>query len=1054
MKTVTKIYHISDLHIRIYKRHKEYEQVFKRLFQYIQETKTEESIIFLGGDIVHNKTDMSPELIEVTSNFLKGCADILPTILIAGNHDCQTSNLSRLDALSPIVNSLNHPNLHYWKDSGVYKFGGLTFSVFGILDSREKWVKGSDIKGKYKIGLHHGPIIGSKTETQTLDSGIKLDVFDDLDIVMCGDIHLYQTMQEYHEKDGKKYPAVKYSSSLLGQNYGESVDEHGILVWDLPKRSAEFVKIKNDYGYVTFNVVDGNCNIPNDLPKNLRVRIKYENSSNQQVEEFVKRLSKKYNIVELIKQKGLTVTESLQTSEELLGNSRDVEFQNSIIKEMLMVQNQDITEEELNAVLELNLEMNKMLPITTVNRNVTWKPLKLEFSNMFSYGEDNTFDFSEMSGTYGLFGPNHIGKSVTFDVLTFVLFDKSTRASKASHILNNQKSKFQCKINFELGGKIYWIERIGTKNEKSGAVKVDVNFWTIDENGEVVNLNGEDRDKTNFVIREYVGTYDDFIMTSLSTQYDNQNFVEKSQRDRKELLYKFLDIFVYDDLYKLSKENSKEFQVLIREFEKENLHQRSSQVYNQIQENESKLYLIDVDLNTVKGLIKEKTEELLSLNKDFKPIGDNLDINQINVQLEQNHQAIESCLHLTLETELKLNAVLQQKLSLIEQSKPFSIYSDIQEFINDHQKNQEIVQEEENKLKLLDRELNECKVKQSHLNDHKYDPNCEFCVGNQFVKNAKDAIEKIPELEQTKISLLGWLDIYKTGLESSKQSLELAQEYQRITKQLSEVDSKVQLLTEQLKSLKLKFDVLEVERNNIQAKKSEYESNVLLITKNNQILNLITETESQIKQLNLQHDSVQKKHRSVELEISKLKTEYSDINLKLDKYLDYLKKYRVYELYSQTVSRDGVPYKIVELVLPVLENEVNLILNSIANFTVKLEATDEKYIHAFINYGSNQIWPVELSSGMERFILSLAFRVALTEITSLPKSCFLAIDEGFGVLDAENILQIGKLFEYLKTQYEFLICISHIDTMRDLVDKQIKINRVDGYSKVEYINAA
>ena len=202
MKTIAKIYHVSDVHTRLFKRHKEYNQVFKRLFQYIQETKTEESIIFLGGDIVHNKTDMSPELIEVTSNFLKGCADILPTILIAGNHDCQTSNLSRLDALSPIVNSLNHPNLHYWKDSGVYKFGGLTFSVFGILDSREKWVKGSDIKGRYKIGLHHGPIIGSKTETQTLDSGIKLDVFDDLDIVMCGDIHRFRTLQEYHEKDG------------------------------------------------------------------------------------------------------------------------------------------------------------------------------------------------------------------------------------------------------------------------------------------------------------------------------------------------------------------------------------------------------------------------------------------------------------------------------------------------------------------------------------------------------------------------------------------------------------------------------------------------------------------------------------------------------------------------------------------------------------------------------------------------------------------------------------------------------------------------------------
>jgi len=1053
LKTVNKVFQVSDLHIRLYKRHKEYNQVFKRLFQYIQETKTEESIIFLGGDIVHNKTDMSPELIEVTSNFLKGCADILPTILIAGNHDGIIGHSARLDALTPIVNSLNHPNLHYWKDSGVYKFGGLTFSVFGIFDSREKWVNGSDIKGRYKIGLHHGPIIGSKTETQTLDSGIKLDVFDNLDIVMCGDIHKFQTLQEYHEEDGRKYPAVKYSSSLLGQNYGESVDEHGILVWNLPKRTAEFVRIKNDYGFVTFNVIDGNCNIPNDLPKNLRVRIKFENSSNQEVEEFVKRLSKKYNIVELIKQKGSTLTESLQTSEELLGNSRDVEFQNSIIREMLMVQNQDITEEEINSVLQLNLEMNKLLPITTVNRNVTWKPLKLEFSNMFSYGEENVIDFTDFKGNYGIWAKNAEGKSSIFDVLTFVLFDKSTRASKASHILNNQKSKFQCKINFELGGKIYWVERVGTKNEKTGAVKVDVNFWTIDENGEKANLNGEDRDKTNFIIREYVGTYDDFIMTSLSTQYDNQNFVEKSQRDRKELLYKFLDIFVYDDLYKLSKENSKEFQVLIREFEKENLHQRSSQVYNQIQENESKLDLIDVNLNAVKGSIKEKTEELLSLNKDFKPIDVNLDINELIDQEHKNRISIENFFQQISNIKLDLNNLLKEKISLTEQLIPLSVYSDIQEWERAYQNIQNTVREEENKLQLLDRELNECKVKQKHLDSHQYDPNCKFCVDNQFVKDAKQAIEKIPELEQSRISLLGWLDIYKNGLESSKQTLELAQEYQSVLKQLSTIDSKVQLLTEQVKTLELKSQSLETERTNIQAKKNEYESNVLLITKNNEILNLITETETQIKQLNLQHDSVQKNHRLIELEISKLKTEYSDINLKLDKYLDYLKKYRVYELYSQTVSRDGVPYKIVELVLPVLENEVNLILNSIANFTVKLEATDEKYIHAFINYGPNQIWPVELSSGMERFMLSLAFRVALTEITSLPKSCFLAIDEGFGVLDAENILQIGKLFEYLKTQYEFLICISHIDTMRDLVDKQIKINRVDGYSKVEYLNA-
>lgn len=197
---ITKIFQISDIHIRLYKRHKEYEQVFKRLFQYIEETKTEESIIVITGDVVHNKTDMSPEMIQLTSKFLKGCADILPTILIPGNHDGSQNNSNRLDALTPIVNSLNHPNLQYWKDSGVYKFHGLTFSHFGIFDSPDNWVLAKDIKAKYKIALHHGPVIGSHTDLTKIETGVKVGLFDGFDLVFLGDIHLAQTLQEFQEK--------------------------------------------------------------------------------------------------------------------------------------------------------------------------------------------------------------------------------------------------------------------------------------------------------------------------------------------------------------------------------------------------------------------------------------------------------------------------------------------------------------------------------------------------------------------------------------------------------------------------------------------------------------------------------------------------------------------------------------------------------------------------------------------------------------------------------------------------------------------------------------
>jgi DNA repair exonuclease SbcCD ATPase subunit len=43
------------------------------------------------------------------------------------------------------------------------------------------------------------------------------------------------------------------------------------------------------------------------------------------------------------------------------------------------------------------------------------------------------------------------------------------------------------------------------------------------------------------------------------------------------------------------------------------------------------------------------------------------------------------------------------------------------------------------------------------------------------------------------------------------------------------------------------------------------------------------------------------------------------------------------------------------------------------------------------------------------------------------------------------------LFDYLKTQFNFIMCISHIDAMRDIVDKLIEIKKTGGYSKIQYL---
>ena len=147
-------------------------------------------------------------------------------------------------------------------------------------------------------------------------------------------------------------------------------------------------------------------------------------------------------------------------------------------------------------------------------KNIIWKPKTFEFSNMFSYGTNNVVDFSQMKGAYGIFAPNASGKSSLWDALSFCLFDKCSRTNKALDVLNYSKSKFDCKFNFEINGVDYFIERVGKKSPKRGTVKVDVNFYRIAEDGSTESLNGEERRDTNSIIRQYVGSYEDFILTA------------------------------------------------------------------------------------------------------------------------------------------------------------------------------------------------------------------------------------------------------------------------------------------------------------------------------------------------------------------------------------------------------------------------------------------------------------------------------------------------------------------------------------------------------------
>jgi exonuclease SbcC len=158
-----------------------------------------------------------------------------------------------------------------------------------------------------------------------------------------------------------------------------------------------------------------------------------------------------------------------------------------------------------------------------------------------------------------------------------------------------------------------------------------------------------------------------------------------------------------------------------------------------------------------------------------------------------------------------------------------------------------------------------------------------------------------------------------------------------------------------------------------------------------------------------------------------------------EKYRQMTLEWRTYELFSTAVSKNGIPLRIMSSQLPAINAEVTRILQGVAGFTVELEADPATSdMEIFLNYGDSRRI-IEVGSGMEKMISSLAIRVALINITSLPKSDVLIIDEGFGALDDTNVEACTRLLDSLKRWFKTILVISHVDAVKDSVDNVLDI---------------
>lgn len=1049
---IRRIYHLSDIHIRNYIRHEEYLQVFQRVYDFIEQDKDDNSVIVLVGDIVHAKTDMSPEATDLQRKLYKGLADLCPLILITGNHDCNLNNRNRLDALSPTINAMNHPNIYYWKDTGVYEMGGITFSVMSVFDSPDKYIPAKDIESDYKIALFHGAVNGSKTDIgfEIKNDSINVSLFNGFDLTLLGDIH--KPAQYLNEEK-----TIAYVGSLCQQNHSEGLI-HGLLVWDIETKTSRFQRIENDYGYYTIEIDSGEITTEKwkeEIPKKVRLRLLYKDTTPAQLKHIISEVAMKSKILEL-SQRNLQDKTTIQIEEgDVISreNILDVEYQNQLLAAHLINSHELISDETLNIIFDLNRSINSKLDLLSTNHNVVWKPKRFEFSNMFSYGKKNVIDFTDMSGLNGIFAPNAHGKSSILSALVFCLFDKCDRTGKASDIMNNQKDWFSCKFEFEMNSNTYIIERNAKVRKvdefNNRFVTCDVDFWMIDSTKKKINLNGEQRDDTNKIIRSYIGTYDDFILTSMSLQADNTEFVNSSQRSRKDILSRFLDIWIYDKLYNVAKNDIRETEAEIKILEKMDFAQKLATAKTNLislRERYDKLVTLKEKLNQS---ILQCDTDILEYSSKLKPIDESLNLTALlskkktierDIEINNNNlQEIEFTIKReNYDTKIKEYEVILSKYNL----------SELEEGLKHYKLKKYQFSELKGEYEKLTNKRVEWQNQVRKLATHEYDPDCQYCIKNEFVKAARDSQKLLDENEEPYNTLKTKL----TSLQNELNGNTIQQEYDEYIQALEahdKLNSKIELLNEKKNSAIQTKTTLNNDLKIVNEKIKEIEKYQKIIEQNSEINSKLVHFKEVKRSLSdkLKITDEELLHISGQVKINEKTQEESESSIiKLSELYD---TYSAYEYYLSAIKHDGIPYTLIEKLMPTLENAINNILQHMVDFTISI-FLDGKYINAYIDYGDGRRWPVEMTSGMERFITSVAIRVALTHISNLPRPNFLGIDEGFGVLDSENLSSLHRLFGYLNSQFSFVLCISHLSTMRDLVDDLIEVQKIDGFSKIRH----
>jgi len=1045
-----KIAHISDVHIRNHKYHEEQKVVFENLYKMLREIKPD--IIVNTGDTAHTKLQLSPAYFSMAANLFENLADIAPYHMILGNHDLNLKNPDKIDAITPIVEALKHPNIHFHKGTGTFDVDNFRFHVLSILEE-ENWIEPTD-PSKVNIALYHGCVSGVKTDIGfVLHDGDKATKdFKKFDYSMLGDIHKSNQILDLRGK-------IRYAGSLCQNNHGETNDK-GFLLWDIKDKEHYKVEhhiIPNPKPFLTIEL-DENGEMPSNLSIQEGSRLRIVSDGNLSLDVIRKTVDVakqrfKPESVTYLKGKNssnFSIDGSVSISDE---NLRDIKVQDDLITKYL--EDYSVKEDTLKEILSLNRKYNSQVEDSEeVARNINWSIKSFKWDNLFNYGEGNSIDFAKLNGVVGIFAKNYAGKSSIIDSLTYALFNSTSKNERKNYnVINQNKEEGSGELTITIGDGEYKVQRSSDKyrrklhGEVTEEAKTNVEFSMVDSSGEEKNLNGDSRNETDKNITKLFGSMEDFLLTSMASQHGSFNFIAEGSTKRKEILAKFMDLEIFEKKYRLAKEASSNIKGALSRMEDINFDEAILLAETEHRKNKNEAEEHKKKCGVLKTLLDEVNKEMTKIDIELSSVPTTYNINI--EQLENEIEKISNDTEIVINNNIELLSSIEKKKVNLESVIDFMSSWDIDEV-----KAKKIVFEaKKSELSSLLLEVTDAKNRRDNKSGKLQllkevpcgdkHPTCKFLQDAYAARNTiQESERKLSEKTSQKNSLEDQVS------ELSEEDLGgILDNYELLTNQRRDIDKYVSSSKVALEKNKSMIVSSRTRLQGLKTRRKEYLKNESLIKRSKELIkskeektNKVAEITDSLVECENKLSSLYRSHGSCEQKVANLeeqKKEFESLN----------REYSAYDLYMKSMSSNGISYEIIKKRLPIINEEIAKITTNIVDFEVFFE-DDGKKLDILIKHPGYEPRPLEMGSGAEKTIGAMAIRLAMTKLSNMPCGDLFILDEPATALDEENMDGFMRIIDMIKTQFKTVILISHLDSLKDCADMTIDIAPRNGFAHV------